>query len=348
MKPYSSGILSGMIKPKYLMIKSALGDSFDHSHGVDVFIDLNTFITSMLTSRNYLSSLPFNENAQSDIVSSFIHIALHWKNFTRQWDDTKIYMIMNDYDAGECCEHSIIKSYLHQYKDNISGDRYTQLKYYLTESITLTQKVLQFIPNIYLIKCSDFDSLVFPNVIKGYEVNNRKRIIVTGNNLFTGYIFEPNCKVIYSKCRHTGISQVFEPDMIVRSISKIDDDIMSVFTKNRVFYNMLNVIIGDFDRCLIGMNGIGISRFAADLIRSLERGEIPNDPKNHNSILSAIDPNFHSYVQSAYPLVDLKMHSNLVKQSSIEKIKSEQMIDNIDIDGLRQFTIDGVNLLELV
>jgi hypothetical protein len=136
--------------------------------------------------------------------------------------------------------------------------------------------------------------------------------------------------------------------MIVRSISKIDDDIMSVFTKNRVFYNMLNVIIGDFDRCLIGMNGIGISRFAADLIRSLERGEIPNDPKNHNSILSTIDPNFHSYVQSAYPLVDLKMHSNLVKQSSIEKIKSEQMIDNIDIDGLRQFTIDGVNLLELV
>ena len=46
--------------------------------------------------------------------------------------------------------------------------------------------------------------------------------------------------------------------------------------------------IGDFDRCLIGMNGIGISRFAADLIRSLERGEIPNDPKNHNSILSGL------------------------------------------------------------
>ena len=347
-KPYSSGILTGMIKPKYLIIKNLLGDEFDYSHGVDIFIDLNTFITSMMTSRNYLASLPFNDNAQADIVSSFIHTALHWKNFSRQWDDVKIYMIMNDYDAGECCEHKLIKSYLHQYKNNISGDRYAQLKYYLTEAISLTQKVLNFIPNIYLIKCSEFDSLVFPSVIKGYEVNHRKRIIVTGNNLFTGYMFETNCRVIYSKCRHTGVSQVYDPIMITKSISKIDDDIMSVFTKNKVFYNMLNVIIGDFDRCLIGMNGIGISRFAADLIRSLEKGDIPSDPKSYNSIMSAIDPNFHSYVQTAYPLVDLKTHSDMVKQSSIEKIKSEQMIDNIDIDGLREFSIDGVNLLELI
>jgi hypothetical protein len=44
----------------------------------------------------------------------------------------------------------------------------------------------------------------------------------------------------------------------------------------------------------------------------------------------------------------LKTHSDMVKQSSIETIKSEQMIDNIDIDGLREFSIDGINLLELL
>lgn len=346
---YSSGILSGTVKPKYLIIKSLLGDEYDTSRGVDIFIDLNTFIGAMLSSRNYLTSLPFNENAEADIVSSLVHIALHWKNFSRQWEDVKIYMVMNDYvDNPLCCEQKIIKSYLHPYKNTINGSRYDNVRYYITEAVNITQKVFNFIPNLYLVKCKDFDSLVFPNVIKGYEVNNRKRIIVTGNNLFTGYMYETNCRVIYSKCRHNGITQVYDPVMIAKSISKIDDEIVETFTKNKVFYNLLNVIVGDFDRGILGMNGIGISRVAAELARSIEKGAIPLEPKSFNSVLPVIDQTFHSYVTTAYPLVDLKTHSNMVKQSSIETIKTEQLIDNIDIDGLRQFSIDGVNLLELL
>ena len=44
----------------------------------------------------------------------------------------------------------------------------------------------------------------------------------------------------------------------------------------------------------------------------------------------------------------IKSHAELIPRSSIESIKSEQMIDMIDIDSLRQLSIDGVNLLELV
>lgn len=347
-KNYPSGRLSGMLKPKYLVIKSLLGDEFDTSSGVDIYIDINTFINSMISSKNYLGALPFNENAIADIVSSFIHIALHWKNFSRQWDDTKIYMIMNDYENPLCCEQKQLKSYLHPYKDNMQSSRFDNVRYYLTEAVNLTQKVLKFIPNIYMIKCKDFDSLVFPRVLKAYDVNNRKRIIVTGNNLFTAYMFEPNCRVIYSKCRHNGISQVYDPIMIAHSISKIDDEIMNIFVKNKVFYNLLNIIVGDFDRGILGMNGIGTSRIAADIMRGVEKGTIPTEPKSCNSILSVIDKNFHSYINQSYPLVDLKLHGDMVKQSSIELIKTEQMIDNIDIDGLREFSIDGVNLLELV
>lgn len=348
-KNYPSGKLSGMVKPKYMVINNLLGENFDTSHGIDIFIDLNTFIGSMLSSRNYLGALPFNENAIADIVSSFIHIALHWKNFSRRWDDVKIFMIMNEYiDNPLCCEQKQLKSYLHPYKDNINSDRYDQVRYYLTEAINLTQKVLRFVPNIYLIKCKDFDSLVFPSVIKGYEINNRKRIIVTGNNMFTGYIFETNCRVIFSKCRHSGVSQVYVPSMIASSISKIDDEIINIFVRNKVFYNLLNIIVGDFERGIIGMNGVGISRIAADIGRGVEKGLIPNNPKSIDSLMSVIDKNYHSYIEQSYPLVDIKTHSGMVKQSSIETIKTEQMIDNIDIDGLREFSIDGVNLLELI
>ena len=145
-----------------------------------------------------------------------------------------------------------------------------------------------------------------------------------------------------------GISQLYDPLMIAQSISKIDDDVMKTFVTNKVFYNLLNVIIGDYDRGILGMTNIGISRFASDLLRNVEKGLIPTNPKTIESVLPAVEENFHQYIMKSYPLIDIKSHAELIPRSSIESIKSEQMIDMIDIDSLRQLSIDGVNLLELV
>ena len=43
----------------------------------------------------------------------------------------------------------------------------------------------------------------------------------------------------------------------------------------------------------------------------------------------------------------LPTHASLIKMSNIEKIKAS-MIDLLDIDGLAQLSIEGLNLLELV
>ena len=347
-KNYPSGILSGLVKPKYALIKNVIGENYEPKHGIDIFIDLNTFISAMCSSTKYLSSLPFSSNIEADIVSSLVHILLHWKNFSRRWDDVRIFMIMNDYDNKGCYEYKILKSYLAPYNHKLNNERYTQLKYHLTEALNIMQKVLRYVPNSYLIRCDKFDSLVFPALIDDYDIKLRDRIIVSGNNLFTGYAFEKNCKVIFSKCRRMGISQLYDPLMIAQSISKIDDDVMKTFVTNKVFYNLLNVIIGDYDRGILGMTNIGISRFASDLLRNVEKGLIPTNPKPIESVLPAVEENFHQYIMQSYPLIDIKSHAELIPRSSIESIKSEQMIDMIDIDSLRQLSIDGVNLLELV
>lgn len=348
-KAYSSGILSGALKPKYKLISNLLGgEDFNPEPGVDIFIDLNTFVSALYTSKKYLASLAFADDAEADIVASLVGIALHWKNFSRKWDDVKIYMVMNGYDSPICCEQDLIKSYLLPYKNKMNDSTKEQVKYYLTAAIKLTQQVFTFIPNLYLVTCKSFDSLVFPNVVKSYDIHKRKRIIISGSNLMTGYMFEPNTRVILTKCRHDGIAQIYDPLAVTKSISQINDDVMEVFTKNKVFYNMLNIIIGDFDRGIMGMNGMGISRFATELLRNYEKGLIPQKPKSCDVVLSMFEPMYHQYIEKAYPLVDIKSHSDLVKPSAIEKIKSEQLVDKVDIDGLRQYSIAGINLLELV
>ena len=54
MKPFSTGVLSGALKPKYRLINNILGEGFN-PRGLDVFIDLNTLVSSMSTSQKFMS-----------------------------------------------------------------------------------------------------------------------------------------------------------------------------------------------------------------------------------------------------------------------------------------------------
>ena len=98
---------------------------------------------------------------------------------------------------------------------------------------------------------------------------------------------------------------------------------------------------------IIGLSQMGITSFATDLLRAVEKHEIPHNPMNVESVINVIQPQFQPYVKQAYPLIDIPTHASMVKQSNIERLKAT-MIDQIDIDGLQSLSIDGLNLLELL
>ena len=156
-------------------------------------------------------------------------------------------------------------------------------------------------------------------------------------------MLEPNTKIILSKFNH----QLCDPFMIVQSVSSIDNDIMSTFIQNKVFYALLNAVIGDFGRGLIGITQLGISTFANDLLRAVERHEIPNNPKTIDSVLPIIDQGYHDYLRKAFKLIDIKTHTDMIPQSTIERIKSN-MIDKYDIDAFMKLRVGDLNLMELL
>ena len=346
-KCYSIGPLTGSLKPKYRVISNVLGDDFDPSNGVDIFIDLNTLVSTLGSSQKFQRSLPFAEDVEAELISGILMILKHWKDYSRKWENARIFLIVNDFDMGALCEQSILKSYLVPYVHKFGNEKYKQFVYYWTEAIKRVEIILKYIPGSYLIRCKRFDSYVIPNVIDDYEHNERRRIIISGNSLMTNYHYMKNCYVMYSRYKSTGMCQLSDPLMIVQSITKIDDDIMIAFIKNKVFYNLLNTIVGHFDTGIIGLTQLGISRFAADLLRAVEKREIPDKPKSIESVFPAIDKAYHEYLRQTYPLVDIPLHSDLVTMSQIEKIKSE-LVDLYDIDSLRALSINGLNLLELM
>lgn len=348
MNKVSSGIISGLLKPKYKFISTVLGELYDAPNGLDIYIDFNTFVHALSKYQKYLNYLPFaGEDVEVDLISSILMTLNHWKNFAKKWDNVRVIGIMNAFKMTKVAESVQLKSYLIPHMHKFENERYTQFTYYMTEAIKKVQAILKYVPNMYFITSDEFDSYVIPNVLTDYEKTKRNRIVISGDSLMTGYHNIPNTKMIYAKFRRNGISQISDPMMIVQSITKVDEDIVGEFTKNKVFYNLLNIIVGDFDRGIVGMTQLGITTFAYNLLRGIEQNKIQANPKSVESTLKVIDSVYHDYILKSYPLVDIETHSKMIPQSSIQKMKSE-MIDLIDIDGLRSLSIDGLNLLELL
>lgn len=341
------GMCCGVLKPKFRVISTALGEDFNPTEGVDFFLDLNTVVSVLSGSNKFMTKLPFAENVEMHIISNILGILLHWKKFARNQNDARFFLIVNDADISALAEKDTMKSYLTPYVNKMSKERNKQFVYYWNEAIKRIEIILKYIPSSYFIKCDKFDSYVVPNIMDDYEHSGRHRVIVTGNSFFTNYIYMKNAHIIYSRYNGFKVQQLFDPIMIVQSVSKIDEDIMSTFIKNRVFYNILSEIIGDFDRGIIGLTQLGLSTFAADLLRAVERHEVPENPSSVESVLPVLKPTFHDYLRKAYPLVDIPSHTNLLKPSMIEKVKSD-LVDLYDIDGLSKIQVENMNLLELL
>jgi hypothetical protein len=341
------GMCCGVLKPKFRVISTALGEDFNPVEGVDFFLDLNTVVSVLSGSNKFMTKLPFAENVEMHIISNILGILLHWKKFARNQNDARFFLIVNDTDISALAEKDTMKSYLTPYVNKMSKERNKQFVYYWNEAIKRVEIILKYIPSSYFVRCDKFDSYVVPNIMDDYEHSGRHRVIVTGNSFFTNYVYMKNAHLIYSRYNGFKVQQLFDPIMIVQSVSKIDEEIMSTFIKNRVFYNILSEIIGDFDRGIIGLTQLGLSTFAADLLRAVERHEVPENPSSVESVLPVLKPTFHDYLRKAYPLVDIPSHTNLLKPSMIEKVKSD-LVDLYDIDSLSKIQIEGMSLLELL
>lgn len=343
----SIGPISGMLlKPRYAKINAFLGEDYMPSEGgIDIFIDLNTLMSALSTSTKFLNSLPFSDGnkVEADIIANLLSVVKHWKDWSRKFDNARIFMIVNDFEMVKLPEQDIIKSYLVPYVNKFDHERFAQLNYFWTEAMKKIEIILKYVPQSYLIRCNRVDSYIIPNIIDNYKTNNKSRLIITGNTLMTMYGLEPNTNIILSKFKH----QMSDMEMIVKSISNIDDPIMTTFIKNKVFYGLLLSFLGDFDRGIIGIPQMGISMFANDLLRSVERGEIPKDPKTIDSVLPVIQQGYHDYLRKAFMLIDISNHTLFISQSLIEKIKSN-MIDLYDIDAFRGLSVNGFNLMELL
>lgn len=334
---FDIGPIVGMfLKPRYATINSFVWDitEFETSFtGLDIFIDLNTMVTKLSTAPKFLNMLPYAQDGTIEraLIVNILSVVKHWKDYSRKAEGSRVFLIVNDLDMKpNIPERKVLNNYLKSYTNQFTNDNAGPLAtfaYYWNSALSIVEKILQYVPGIYLLKCDLFDAYVAPKI---FSTPERYKIIISESQLFSMYALEPRTKFILTQFK----SQLSDPAMIVKSITKIDADIMDTFVKNKVFFAMLHAILGNRDRGLIGTGGVSMSAFATNLMRAYERNDITQDPKSIESVLSVVDnEHIRKYLTTTFPLIDLDKHAAMIPQSSIEKIKAT-MIDMYDVDGL--------------
>ena len=100
MDKVSSGVITGMLKTRYKVISTILGELYNPTKGLDIYLDFDTFVKSLSGYQKYLNYLPFSGNdVEIDLISSFLTTLNHWKNFAKKWDNVRIIGIMNSLNS---------------------------------------------------------------------------------------------------------------------------------------------------------------------------------------------------------------------------------------------------------
>lgn len=345
------GPLTGMVKPKFAIIDAALkNNSYDNTSDLHVYVDLTDIIYRTLKHSKLINEMQFSETEQKnfDIImaADILRIFHHWLLYiNKRGVSGKVVMIMNGYDMTKVVESEQSKLYLINHRSRMANSSIVHK--YWKSAISIVKKLVDYIPNCYFVDTNEFDAYTVPYILDNDNKSCHK-LIMTSAPIFTTYNMLPEYTVIVSKIRKSGIIHQFDNTEIIQSLTHVDEPMMSAFSRNRVFYNIILGIVGDESRSLLSIQiQISIMTLATNLLRNIEKGVISDRTQSVETVYSLMDERCTEYIKKVYPLIDLEQHSLMIKPSMIEKIKAG-MIDIYDLEGCPQVQLGDLNLMELV
>ena len=240
---------------------------------VNVFINFETVLKHLSMITDLEKKLIIEREFETILISNILNLIGHYKRFfVNNGLDTRVYLYHTDLSSYE----------FNQYKYNDEYRTYYLVKYndnpkfiYLTEA--LKNKILpdvktycEFIPNVYYISAKNIEGSLVPYII-GKEDKNRKNLIISGEFFDTQYSLLPNYVNNYIH-RGPGYNEVVSsvPEYL-RLITKKDKEVLKPFIdiySNHSMYCALQSVMGDRNRSIDGINGIGF----ANLYRQIKEG----------------------------------------------------------------------------
>jgi hypothetical protein len=311
---------------------------------INVFINLESVFKYISCIQELERKIMSYKDFNLIMISNILNLAGHYKYFFK-WNnlDANIYLYNTDLKSNEFHEFEYNDDFRSYYLTKYnSNPKYTLFSDILKDDIIPNSKTYcEFIPNIYYITSMNIEGSLVPYIISK-KFPDRKNLIITGEFYDTQYTSIPNFvnHFIHRYYTSSGSSGGIYCNTkgYLKEMTKKSDDIINDFDSIYKYHNMycsLISVLGDRQRCIQGLDGIG-PMILKDLIKkSINEHAININTTNPEMLANMFtDKNKRDEFIKNYYCSNLDCMYNKLTNSEINSIIN-QIIDRSDINGIK-------------
>jgi len=307
---------------------------------INVFINLESIFKNLSMIQELERKIITYSDFNLIMISNILNLAGHYKYFFKGNNlDANIFLYNTDLNSNEFHEFEYNEEfrlyYLTKYNSN---PKYTLFSDILKgDVIPNTKTFCEFIPNLYYITSMNIEGSLVPYIISK-QFPDRKNLIITGEFYDTQYSSIPNFvnHFVHKSFGNGGI--YCNTKGYLKEMTKKPDDIIDDFNSVYKYHNMycsLISVLGDKQRCIYGLDGIGPKTLRDLIKKSINEHEI-NINTTNPEILGKMfqDSDKKDEFINNYYCSNLDYMYSKLTNSEINSIVN-QMVDKSDINGLK-------------
>lgn len=338
-----------MIDPIFNMhkIKFDILDKWDlvdkKTTRVNVYINLDIVFKLLINPRinNFIqASSSINDSddymnyVTKSIVSNIINLGQHYRLWlAKQSLESRIIIFWNNPigDPRLYINSKYNPCYREEYTDkyHVSMDNSHILKA-IGEAIKFCKSCIQYVNEVYLVESGIVEASLVPYILDkefyGKDGTTTKNIIVSTSTydfIYANYGFTILCPSVRKK-----------PPYIINSNNVIEvlkqrSRVSSVISVNSIFVEFILSLLGDKDRGIPSILGIGIVTIMKMISTAIDRGLISEDTKDIEMLAGIIKTDYKDIFRRNYHCINLEYQMNDLEPLDIHKITS-QLVDKYD------------------
>lgn len=306
---------------------------------VNVFINFESVLNNLSMIKDLDNKLLLQRNFQTILESEAINLCAHYKKFFRgNGLETRVFLYYTDLNSSQFKNFKYndefrsyyINKYLNNPRYQLLGSKTVQ------NMIPRLQKIMEFIPNVSFINATNIEGSLIPYIIAKQDPSY-KNFIVSTDNYETQYLLQKNdfCLHYIRRIPACGAMIFNTFDNFIQYIFRDDDSINTELFNNPTFYSTLMSVVGDKNRSVEPLKGIGIKTIYKYLNNGISDGVITDKTESISMICDALPDDIKELTSDNYSCVDIMKQYSELSTQDIYSI-TNQIVNRFDFNSLRQ------------
>lgn len=304
---------------------------------VNVFINFECVLRNLAQRSNLQGNIVnYKKEICIELESAVLNLAAHYRGYfkVKHRANPRIYFYYTDLLSELPQEMSSYNKYYRSYYKNryLQNPQFKEMGKVLT-SIVIPEisLILNYIPDCYFIKSSNFDSSLVPQIVSTFD--DSKSVIISGDIFDTLYMNDPSKIMVYIKRHFQHFALCTSIESTVQSVVKDESPFDLTVFNSKMYFRLLLAIKGSKIRNIKASKGFGYSRFVKILSNGIKNGIVLRDFSSIESIIALFPEQYRDDIKTAFLCTSIETQMDLINDINIEEVKI-QIIDKIDIKSV--------------